>query len=218
MNTPASAPLRRALAIASCVLIGAAAAATLRAQPSAARTAAPTRVALVNLGRVMDGLNEGKDAKARLDALVNDAKKQLDDLNTQIKAIDKDLELMKGKEDSPQYREKLGQKLVKTAQGKAQEQVLQQLINEQEGTTVRGMYVKMTEAIQKVAVRDGWDLVFRDDRDVVPPEKTSDGRPLTGREVRGIIDQRAIMAAGAAIDISQAVIDQMNNDYKGPKP
>jgi Skp family chaperone for outer membrane proteins len=215
MHTPVSPAVRRGLALCACVAAAALAGAGLR-QP-AARPPAYTRVAIVNLGRVMDGLTEGKDAKARLDAVVSDAKKQLEDLNTQIKAIDKDLDLIKEK-DSPQYREKMGQKLVKTAQGKAQESVLQQLINEQEGSTIRPVFMKMTDAIQKIATRDVWDVVLRDDREVVPPERTADGRPLTGREVRGIIDQREILAANSAVDISQAVIDQMNNDYnKGGK-
>jgi len=210
---------RRALFIGSACLVAAlaGAATSLRAQPAAPKPAAVAHIAVVNLGKVMDGLNEGKDLKLRLDQQVADSKKQLEDINTQLKKIDADLELKKEQKDSPDYRALLGRKLVLTSQGRALEQVLQQLIDEQEGATVRAMYLKMTDAIKKIADRDGWDLVLRDDHEIEPPEKKRDGTPLTGREVRGVIDQRSILSVNPSIDITQSVITQMNNDYKAPK-
>jgi len=136
---------------AAAALVGAGAAVV--AQPAAVKSAPVTHVATVNLGKVMDGLTEGKDAKARLDALVSDSKKRLDELNAQIKKIDEDLNLQK--KDTPAYRALLGQKLELTATGRAREAVLQQLIDEQEGRTVRSMYISMTQAVAVIAKRDG---------------------------------------------------------------
>lgn len=178
-----------------------------------------TRIAIVNLAKVMDGLTEAKDAKTRLDAMVADSKKKLQELNDRVKKIDSDLELMKEKKDSKEYRQMLYEKLELGATGEARQKILQQLIDEEEGATVRGMYLKMTESIKKLAAQDGWDLVLRDDRDIIPPEKTGQGRPLTGREVRGLIDQRAIMTASDRVDITAQVITMMNNEFKAkPAP
>jgi len=63
--------------------------------------------------------------------------------------------------------------------------------------------------------------VLRDDHDIEPPENVPDNNgnmhPITGREVRRVVDQRSVMAGSEAIDITQAVITLMNNEYKGGK-
>jgi Skp family chaperone for outer membrane proteins len=211
----------RALTIASFALVGVFFAANLRAQAATSKGGLPTRVAIVNLAKVMDGLAEGKDAKMRLDASAADFKQQLSDISSQLKKVSDDLELKKDQKDTPEYRKLVGQRLELLATGRAREAILQQLVDEQEGSTIRSMYLRMTDAIQKIAIRDGWDLVLKDDRDIVPPERLKDNngveRPITGGEVRRIVDQRQIMAANPAVDISQVVVDQMNNDYKGAK-
>ena len=216
---PTTGALKRALTIASFTLVAAVGAAVLRAQPAApSRSGLPTRVAIVNFAKIMDGLTEAKDTKMRLEAMVADSKKQLDDINAQLKKLDSDLELLKDKKETPEYRAQVGKKLVLASQGQALQTVLQRLIDEQEGATVRTMYLKVIDAVQKVAARDGWDVVLKDDREIVPPErKKRDNSPLTGDEVRVFVEQRSILTANPAIEISQAVLDQMNNDYKAAK-
>ena len=207
--------LTTALLVAALALMGAyrSAAGQVSANPKPA-----TRVAIVNLAKVMDGLTEAKDAETRLKGMVADSKKRLDEINDRMKKIDADLELMKDKKDSKEYRTLAYERLELSANGEARQKVLQQLIDEEEGTTVRLMYIKMTEAVNKFAAQDGWDLVLRDDRDIVPPEKTPQGRPLTGREVRGLIDQRSVIAASDRVDITTQIVTMMNNEFaQAPK-
>jgi Skp family chaperone for outer membrane proteins len=184
-----------------------------------AQTTRPSRpatvVAIVNLAKVMDGLDEAKDAKTRLEEQVNASKKKLEEINDRLKKIDGDMDLLKEKKESKEYRQMVYEKLELASTGKARSEILQQLIDEEEGTTVRGMYVRMADAINRLAAAEGIDLVLRDDRDIIPPERTNQGRPLTGREVRGIIDQRSMMAASERIDITSQVITMMNNEFKG---
>jgi len=209
-------PIRRGLVsaamfVAALSLMGMFRSATAN-QPSVAAKPA-TRIAIVNLGKVMDGLAEAKDAKARLDGMVSDSKKKLQEINDRVKKIDSDLELMKDKKDTKEYRQLAYEKLELGATGEARQKILQQLIDEEEGATVRLMYIKMTDAVKRLAAQDGWDLVLRDDRDIVPPDSVK-GRPLTGREVRGLIDQRAILTASDRIDLTTQLVTMLNNEYK----
>src|SRR2546425_3184432 len=119
---------RRALLIASLpILLAVAAGAAVRAQPGA-HPAQPTRVAIVNLNKIIEGLDEAKDAKTGRDQQRADSQRQLDEINAKNKKLDQDLDLKKDQKDTPEVRAMVGQKLVLTAQGRALEQVLQQLI------------------------------------------------------------------------------------------
>jgi len=180
---------------------------------------APTRVAIVNFKKVMEGLAEAKDIELRMHQMRDEFNKQLADIKAKLDKAKADLEMMKGKESTPEFRALVLQALELEANGRAKETILQQRINEQEGTTVRQMFVKLTDAVKRIAERDGWDLVLRDDSDVLPPERVRDRatglfRSVTGDEARAIIDQRLILTAGTAVDISDVVVTQMNNEYR----
>jgi Skp family chaperone for outer membrane proteins len=210
---PAAAALRRGILIgAGCLLAGLTSAA-LHAQPSKTAPQA-THVAIVDIVKVKEGLAETKDAEAKLQAIAKEYDQRLQDIKKEIDKIDANLDTMKDKKETAEFRSLAGERAVKQAQGKALGDVLTELMAEQNGAIVRPMYLKMVETIDRIAKADGWDLVLRDDRGIVPPAVNADGRPITAREVVLITTQRSVLAASDTIDITQAVINRMNNDYK----
>src|SRR5262249_3399897 len=145
----------------------------------------PTVVATVNLGRIIDGLDEAKETLAHLKEQAEASKKDLQVLADQLKKIDADLEMMKDKKDTPEYRRLLGQKLEISTLARARQEVLSQLMDEQEGAVTRTMFIKVADAIKRLAASDGIDLVITDDSGIVPPEKIRDRadappHPITG--------------------------------------
>src|SRR5690606_23398544 len=106
---------------------------------------APTRVAIVNFKKVMEGLAEAKDIELRMHQMRDEFNKQLADIKAKLDKAKADLEMMKGKESTPEFRALVLQALELEANGRAKETILQQRINEQEGTTVRQMFVKLTD-------------------------------------------------------------------------
>lgn len=213
-----SSALRRSAMICAFAFLGVLAAAGLRAQPTAVqRNTGPTRVAIIDLGKLMKELNEAKDVTERLKTMVANSKKDLDDVQDKLKKIDDDLKLKENQKESPEYRALLGQSLVLRAQGRALQSVLQQLLDEQEGAGLRSIYLKIIDAVQRIAARDNWDIVMRDDRALVPPERLQDNNgnehPIRGSDIPRFTDQRQILAASGGVDITQDVIIEMNNDY-----
>lgn len=221
--TPSS--IRRGVVIASIAALCALAGAGLRqpaapvqppAAPAVPRNNGPTRVAIVDATAVLKALSETKDLQARLDTRLADAKKQVEAIDDQIKKLTDDVKLMKD-QTSPDARDKQAKLYVLNEQDRALRSALGQLIDEENGASVRSIYLKILDATQAIAMRDHWDIVLRDDRAIVPPEKLKDAQgrehPITGADVTRIADQREILAATGSTDITQDVIDQMNNDY-----
>jgi Skp family chaperone for outer membrane proteins len=220
-----SSALKRGVTVASFSILGALAAAGLRAQPAAnqtppaqpvARVAGPTRVAVVDAAAVLKALTETKDLQTRLEARLADARKQVEDVQAQIKKINADLELKKDK-TAPDARDLAAKAYVLATQDRATRDALGQLIDEENGASVRTIYLKILDATQRVAARDHWDLVLSDDRSLIPPETIKDAngreRPITGSDVTRFAEQRQVLAASPGIDITQDVITQMNNEY-----
>lgn len=214
MSRP-SAPSRRALAI-TAVAVSFALAGLAWTQP-AAKTSQPVRVAIVDLNRVVEGLAEAKDAKERVKAQGEEANKGLKELSERLEKLTKDLNLLKQSKQQKISKEiiaLLSQRMEVEAQGKARKATAEQRLEFERGDNLRAIYLKIVEATEQIRAADGWDLVLRDDRDLSPPEATPEGLPLTEREISGIVMQRTILAASKPVDITQQVIDLMNNAYK----
>lgn len=200
---------------ATCVLGGAAWKTATAREAARVAAAPPTAVAIVNLKKLFDGLTEFADKMAVLKEQKDASAKQLDDITDQIKKLDTELDAMKDK-DSPERLRKLGQKVVLIEQGKALKNVLQQVLDIQAGAVTRGMYTKTIEAADKLMRQDGWDIIMVDDRAITPPEKVGERGILVG-EVDTVIQQRQILTAVDRVDITDALITMMNNNYKSTK-
>jgi Skp family chaperone for outer membrane proteins len=213
-----SASSRRALVIAG-VAVSFAVAGLAWTQP-AAKTAQPVRLAIVDLNRVLDGLTEAKDAAERVKAQGEEANKGLKELSERRNKLSKDLDMMKQKQQkvSKEIIAVLSERMEVEAQGKARKATAEQRLEFERGDNLRAIYLKIVDATEQIRAADGWDLVLRDDRATVPPDATPEGLPLTEREVSSIVTQRTILAAAKPVDITQQVIDLMNNAYRAGKP
>lgn len=207
-------PWRRGLTIGSLCIAGALAAAV--AQPAASKpapkaTPQPTAVAIVDLTKVINGLQEGVVAKQKLNDQVSDYSKRLQELKDRREKVNKDLEMLKDKKETPEYMALLADKFELEATLKARADALQQLIDLNEGETVRMMYNKIVAAATQIGKEAGYDMILTDDRYIEPPANK------TGAQVTAVIRDRRILYATERVDITADVITRMNNEFKAGK-
>lgn len=206
-------PLNRSLiVVALCLGVGLGSAllgerrADAAAEAEAVLKASATAVAIVDLERVMEGLTEKKKREDDMRALIAQRQATLDDLKKQLDGLAKQIELTP-KTDRAKLREIKQRQIEIAAQAEARKQALQTLISLETGEILREIYLKINNAITRVADKDGWDLVLLDNRSINIPEA------LTDREINFIIQSRTVLHATNSVDISDDIITLMNAEF-----
>lgn len=169
--------------------------------------AQPTAVATVDLVAVLEGLSEKTVLEQRLEQSLADRQKQLDTVVEQIRTAQADLETLKA--GTAGHREKVRQILELRAVADARRNALQQIISIEKGEMLQGIYAKITAAIAKLSERQGLDLVLLDDSAFPLPANASD------RDIERAILTRSIIHRHNALDITQQVVQLMNNEFGG---
>ncbi|MBX3359877.1 MAG: OmpH family outer membrane protein [Phycisphaeraceae bacterium] len=180
--------------------------ASAAAEAEAVLKASATAVAIVDLERVMEGLTEKKKREDDMRALIAQRQATLDDLKKQLDGLAKQIELTP-KTDRAKLREIKQRQIEIAAQAEARKQALQTLIALETGEILREIYLKINNAISRVAAKDGWDLVLLDNRSINIPES------LTDREINFIIQSRTVLHATNSVDISDDIITLMNAEF-----
>jgi Skp family chaperone for outer membrane proteins len=167
----------------------------------------PTRIAVVDIGRLMNSLEELKarnEAVQIRGAALADRLKQLE---SQIKDIEAELKDMIPRDDVKRRGEKLAEQFELRATLEARAKAYQQLINLENGDILMDLYTKVQEAAGNFARREGFDMIFLDDRAIRLP------RAGTNEEYNDIIQRKRIIYANDSLDITEALLTQMNNAY-----
>lgn len=170
----------------------------------AANKAAPASIATINLDVLFNRLDEARHLADALEVKRQELVKEPKQLADQMAKINENLELM---ERSPE--EELGDRvrlMVLNEQQKAVVKAAELVLSLENGRMYRELYQKALTTVEGIAAREGYDLVLLDDRAI----KVSEG---DAERVTASILARQILYATESIDITQAVIDQMNNDY-----
>jgi Skp family chaperone for outer membrane proteins len=209
-NTNLHNPARRLLAIgALCIgsIVLGSAWQSATATPAGARAAAtPTSVAVIDLNRMVKGLQEMSEQADRLQQEADASAKRLEELSTRIKSLEADLETM-GTQDVRARRAKLQEKFELEILHKARRESLQRLLELEMGTLMRAAYLKIQDAAARFGEAEGWDLILVDDRDGIR-------EGVTPEELRRLTEGRQVMHVGKRIDITDQLITMMNNEYK----
>lgn len=167
-----------------------------------------TVVAVVNIGLVLDGLTETIDRQKDGTALIESLKKKLEEVNDQIKTLGKEVESLP--KDSPNYVSKKAQLYELMKLGTARRDASDEIISMTRAEGTRAMYLKIMEAVDSMAKKNGYDLVVVNDAAAPPPPPPPQGNE---QMLNAYITTRKVAFASAKIDISKDIIDRMNNDY-----
>lgn len=172
----------------------------------ASSRASATAVAIVDLERVMLGLKEKDKRETEMKERITAFQTTMDDLKKQLDGLTKQLD-MTPKENVAQVREIKQKQIEIAAQAEARKQALQTLISLETGEILRSMYMKINGAVDRIAEKDGWDMVLLDNRSIKIPETVTD------REINFIIQSRTVLHAANSVDITDDVITLMNNEF-----
>jgi len=172
----------------------------------ASSRASATAVAIVDLERVMLGLKEKERREGEMKDRINTFQGTMDELKKQLEGLTKQLELTP-KDDVAKVREIKQKQIELAAQADARKQALQTLISIETGEILRSMYLKINNAVDRIAQKDGWDMVLLDNRSIKIPETVTD------REINFIIQSRTVLHAANSVDITDDVITLMNNEF-----
>lgn len=181
-----------------------------------------TGVAVINFKRVIENLTEFKDGMKVIEDQGKASQPKVDELLAQLKKANEDIKALP---ETTSLKERLDmqQKALEIeALLEARTRTLRLQLDVQTGDVLRQTFDKIVLAADKLAAKDGWDMILIDDRGVKPPERLpkgedgKDGRRLRSDEVMSIIQQRTILSASKRVDVTDSLVELMNSEFKNP--
>jgi Skp family chaperone for outer membrane proteins len=185
------------------------------AQPGVtAPPAPPTSIAIIDLEKILDQCNEGKDERARLKATDEANQKELDGINNKLKEFRTQLEAMS--KDDPQRREIEAQANALAARGKVIMQDMQRDAQKAYGATMWKLYSKINDAVNRYGAENGLDAILVYDELKSP----KDPENVPPQAVQAISQGRSVMYRSPRIDITANIVLKLNTEYAaaGGKP
>ncbi|MCA9300337.1 MAG: OmpH family outer membrane protein [Phycisphaerales bacterium] len=175
------------------------------------RRANPTAVAVVNVERLMNSLDEMKDRTATWQKNAEARQKLIDEIVDQKTRLEDQLKTVPNDDASLARRREISTQILEAdTLAKARTEVFQRLIEVERGEFFSIVYAKSIDAIGRLAKQDGWDVVLFDDRGVIVPKSA----PAT--TVTQVIQSKTILYASDTVDITDDLITMMNLGYRKP--
>jgi Skp family chaperone for outer membrane proteins len=194
-------------------LVGAAVAAggvfyaTADAVPAPAQTATPSKVGLVDMTALINGLTELKDRNAAMKPLRDQMASELEQLQTQAKQLESDLKDGIPEKDVQRRIETRTQLQETSSILKLRKERWDLALDLRNAQVIRELYAKATEAIAEISRRDGYDLILLDDRPVPMTDFGNMG------QLREEVLMKRVLFAAPTLDITQRVLTAMENQY-----
>lgn len=170
-------------------------------------SAAPTSIAMLDLARLMNSLNELKDRNDQTLVRGKGMKEKLDEIANQIKAIEAELKDVIPKEDKTRRLERVAQKFELEATLEARAKGYNRMIDLDHGDILNDLYPKALAAAKDFASKNGYDVVIMDDRPIPLPDAG------TVKDYNEVIQRKRVIYAKDGMDITEQVITLMNNEY-----
>lgn len=195
------------LAVAAVVTLGLVGAAHVYGVSMAPRAQAlATPVAVVDVAKIMLGMELVKTESAKLKAdfdtkqkSLDGMRKKIDDLITQVKAAPK---------DSPEKRALAFDQIKAEAEHKMSGELFQRDLNLRQGDLYKQAFLEVNAAIDQVAKQNGYQLVLRNDADVELPAN------ISGQDMESFIANQRVFYADSSLDITEQVVQLLNNQFK----
>lgn len=176
-------------------------------QSGAAQPAERSRVAIVNVQAVLNGLEEIEKFNTDLSTSVAAKQAELNGYTEQLKA--KQLSLDELPANAIEARRRVLSEIFELqVLARARKEILQNDIDVSKGQAIRLAYDKMLGAVKTISERDQFDVVLFDDRGITVPEGLAMDR------VNAMIQERRVLHATDAVDLTQRVLDWMNNQHR----
>jgi Skp family chaperone for outer membrane proteins len=188
---------------------------TVQGQPAGGtRGAHATSVAVVDVGRVLEALDEKAVEVARLGQFGQQLADEVQKIQDQRDAANADLDVLpKG---TPQWEDKQNEAIRLEMKLQSEKEFAKFRLNKEKQRTKLELFNKIVEAAGTYAEREGYDIVLNDDRDMsIPPEQLGQ---LTDAQFESFVQSRRLIFATDASDITDEVAQMMNTQFKARTP
>jgi len=205
-------------------------AAVVIAGGAAMRAGQATTIVTVNLGAVLEKLNQRDEAERNLKAIADNNKAEIEKRQSDMSAMQKEIEKLQsdakaqpdGKEKD-QLQQKVDAKMEEAALADYRNQAWARFAADkmdiERALVAQDLYRSIKSAAASLAATAQYDLVVVDDSQG-ELSTSSDSRMPRESQVLQQIAGRRLLYANKAIDITDDLIQRMNNDHNavGPKP
>lgn len=162
------------------------------------------RVAIVDLSRIINDLDERTARQEQLKDFITSQNEKLKALGSQLDTAQTDIELLVA--GTPDRRRKEEEVAWLRINLEYQKRWSEQLIDRRRAEVFADLFEKIRDATTKVAQQQGFDLVFSSDYEGdVPHNQEAD--------IRAVMSTRRVLYASPDIDITEDVVRLMNNEW-----
>ncbi|MEM0983663.1 MAG: OmpH family outer membrane protein [Planctomycetota bacterium] len=174
----------------------------------AVAAANPTPMAVVDIAKVVDQLNERAALERDLKIFISTREASLEQIQNEMEEVSADAEILP--EGSAERIEAARRLRELQATGQARQQFLNQEITIERGKIFLNILDKVEAAVGEIAQRDGWEIVVINDDGISDIRKQ---RVRAEDDALNLVFGRRILHASPRVDITNDVIIFMNNRF-----
>ena len=173
-------------------------------------SARPTAVAVVDVATVLDEMKEKTQIEADLKTQQEQVQREAERMTNDLKDLKSDLDILA--RGTPAYSEKLAELDQQVIQMKSWEQYQTLKIQRENARQMLHLYNKISAKAGEVAKENGFDIVLYKDRPIDVEFRDVEPKLLSGL-ISSRVSQRKILWSSDEIDITDQVVQRMNNEF-----
>jgi len=169
----------------------------------------PTAVAVVDIQVVFESLKEKMQIEADLKGRLEELNLDEQDRKKTLQELRSDLDILAP--DTPAFNEKQSQLEQKAIELQAWRTFQTQKLNHERGLQIERLYRKSLDAIGRVSKQNGYDIaLFK--------EKPADFRGAKPEALNTLIQVRKVLWSSPELDLTDQVVQMMNNEFSNMTP
>ena len=181
--------------------------------PASAQDVGTAKVGTVNPAKVFNEMQETKDLKQAMDGQRQQIENEAKQRNDQVQEARKRRALFE--DGSPEFQKANAELIQAAVQNQAwQELVKADLARQQKSQMVR-LFGKIEQAANEIAKERKLNLVVVEQRIDMPKGEVLD--QMNPDQVRALINQRNVLYSDGSLDITDAVLKRVDENYKNKK-
>jgi|GEM_PF-1198697 len=195
---------RWTLSIAGALVLAAASSLAFRAGAQNAG-AKPGVVALVNLERVINNLDERVVRENELKRFIEERRNVIKGKQDQLKQLQDELNLLP--EGAANRQAKAEEVARQRIESQVEQQILEQLLQVKRGDVFKRIFKKVIDASERIAQARGYSMVLSNDAGATI-------QPGTDQQIQLQMVSRRVLFADSQLDISDDIVQMLNNEWK----
>jgi Skp family chaperone for outer membrane proteins len=164
--------------------------------------------AVVDVQRVLNGLAEKNVVEADITRRGEQLQKQTQEKAKEVRDLEQDLSILGP--DSEAYRQTNEKRQEKTIALEVWQRLKLQELETEKALQMEHLYRKLTAAVERLAKKQGYDLVLYKD-------ETESLRAKTQQQVGAIISMRKVLYSAPELDLTDQLTQMLNNEFNNKK-